>query len=1145
MAEPLGQDPVVDAPARRRALEPLGSFIVQAPAGSGKTELLTQRYLTLLARVEAPEEIVALTFTRKAAGEMRQRILKGLRRGQDASSPHPPHERLTWTLARAALERDQACGWDLLRNPNRLRVVTIDSLCAGLIRQMPLLSCYGAMPRIVDDATELYREAARRTIAELESGERWSDAVAHLVLHLDNNLAHLENLIMIMLGRRDQWLRHVADPHDPRIERASLEVALRRSVASLLAEVVELVPLALIEELIELARRAAQELTRSGADSPIEACMALTGLPGTEPDDIAAWRGLAHLLLTSGQAWRQRVSANTGFAPPSSTTDKTLKAQRKAMKDRFAALVEQLDAAESLRERLAQVRELPELSYHDGQWQTLVALFELLRVASAQLEVVFAERGETDFAAVSQAALLALGLPEEPTDLALSLDYRIQHLLVDEFQDTSLNQFSLLERLTAGWAPNDGRTLFLVGDPMQSIYRFRDAQVGLYLRAWRHGLGTVELEPIRLRVNFRSSATIVDWVNRVFAQTLPRHEDVGLGAVPYAESVAFNPADVASEVVMHPLLSPSSRQEAEVVVNLVRDSLHQYPQDNIAILVRSRTHLVDIFAAMKAAGLRVRATDIEHLGERQIVRDLAALCRALVHLGDRIAWLAVLRSPWCGLTLSDLHALTSGDQHSAIWELLQTPSRIALLSEDARKRVPEFSAVMSQALSARCRQPLRQWVENTWFALGGPACVGALRELDDAQAFLALLERLDVGGDLVDLAMLQAQLETMFAMPDVGAGEQVQVMTVHKAKGLEFDTVILPGLDRTAGSDKAQLLVWMERPRPTGDSDLLLAPIKATGDDTDAIYRYLAQLERRKAEHEECRLLYVAATRARARLHLVARVSWDGAEQQQLKAPVRGALLSRLWPGLAAQFSAAARTCRTNEDADNEQIDAPPRTYLYRRTLPWVGSELPAPVVPVDALALPSADTELGGMIEFDWATEVARHTGTVVHRALYRLAREPLQSWTAARVAALRTSFARELAELGVPEDRQGDAVSKVEQAVQLTLQDERGRWLFSAGHSDATTELALSGALDGRVVSVVLDRTFVDEQGVRWIIDYKTGSHEGGGLERFLDRERERYRGQLERYGRMMAELDDRPIQLGLYFPLLGGWRSWAYRR
>ena len=148
MAEPR---PIADQATRERALDPSRSFIVQAPAGSGKTGLLIQRYLALLARVGSPEEIVAITFTRKAAAEMRNRVLAALA-GADGAAPPTPHERKTWELARAAVAHDRGQGWDLAANPNRMRVQTIDSLCAALTRQMPVLSGFGAQPEILEDA---------------------------------------------------------------------------------------------------------------------------------------------------------------------------------------------------------------------------------------------------------------------------------------------------------------------------------------------------------------------------------------------------------------------------------------------------------------------------------------------------------------------------------------------------------------------------------------------------------------------------------------------------------------------------------------------------------------------------------------------------------------------------------------------------------------------------------------------------------------------------------------------------------------------------------------------------------------------------------------------------------------------------------
>jgi ATP-dependent exoDNAse (exonuclease V) beta subunit len=131
-----------------------------------------------------------------------------------------------------------------------------------------------------------------------------------------------------------------------------------------------------------------------------------------------------------------------------------------------------------------------------------------------------------------------------------------------------------------------------------------------------------------------------------------------------------------------------------------------------------------------------------------------------------------------------------------------------------------------------------------------------------------------------------------------------------------------------------------------------------------------------------------------------------------------------------------------------------------------------------------------------------------------------------------------------GVPEGELQQAVERVERALRGALDDERARWLLGGPHSDARCELRLTGRLDGELVHVAVDRTLVDKQGNRWIVDYKTGLHEGGDLDGFLDREQERYRAQLERYARVLHGLDGRPVRVALYFPLLQAWREWVPR-
>ena len=236
--------------------------------------------------------------------------------------------------------------------------------------------------------------------------------------------------------------------------------------------------LAALAPLLRHAAGAASEPLRT----TLAPWLALERPPPSGAVALAAWRGIAALLLTKQGEWRKRVTKPEGFGP-----------EHAALRDRLRALLDALQQHEALRAALQTVAALPDARYTEQQWQSLAALQVVLVRLAAELKVAFAERRAVDFVELALAAQRALGQVDAPSELLLALDRRIQHLLVDEFQDTSQSQRRLLELLTAGWQPDDGRTLFLVGDPMQSIYRFRDADMSLFLLAKQRGIGTVRL----------------------------------------------------------------------------------------------------------------------------------------------------------------------------------------------------------------------------------------------------------------------------------------------------------------------------------------------------------------------------------------------------------------------------------------------------------------------------------------------------------------------------------------------------------------------------------------------------------------------------------------------------------------------------
>ena len=1034
--------PPPDAVERARALDPARSFIVQAPAGSGKTELLIRRYLALLKTVGAPEEIVAITFTRKAAAEMRARVLKALEAHGDA----------------------------LVENPARLRIQTIDSFCASLTRQMPMLSKFGAQPESIEDARELYAEAARDTVALVEavaehsgrseSAESVANHVERLLEHLDNDRGRVEALLAGMLARRDHWIRHLA-----RMDRAELEAGLAAERARIAARAAAL-------------------------------------YPGTAQDSVENWQALAESLLTRDGGWRKRSPEAKGYFGEGGTR-------------------------EPLRAALLDLRALPPACYSDAQWQTLEAIAGLLPQAIARLTLVFQSRGQVDFTEVAQGALRALGEEGAPTDLALALDYRIRHLLIDEFQDTSISQSQLVARLTEGWEPGDGRTLFAVGDPMQSIYRFREAEVGLFLRARAEGLGTVALETVELSANFRSQSGIVDWVNQAFARVMPAADAIASGAVRYAASKAVHAALPGPAVSVHPFFDKDRQAEATRVAQIVAEAQAADGAASLAILVRTRSHLAEIVPQLKCAGLRFRAIEIEALAHRPVVQDLLAMTRALAHPADRLAWLAVLRAPWCGLRLDDLSRLAEGGE-VCIFDSLHDTDRVARLSDEGRARVERLRGVLDACFANRQRGTLRDAVEGAWLALGGPACVEDPTDLEDAGIYLDHLEAHEEAGQIDDAAAFEDSLQALYALPDVLADERLQVMTIHKAKGLEFDHVIVPGLGRAPRNDDRRLFLWTETAAP-GGSQLLIAPIQQTGVDGDPIYAWLQSLEAIRAGFESTRLLYVAATRAKQRLHLLGETAIrDG----RVRPPAARSLLARLWPVVAAEFEAAAslRPAIPAAPPPGEDADAIPDQSLVRLAAGW---QCPDP--PPGALwQAPVEEARAREDIEFSWAGETARHVGSVVHRWLQRIGGDELRGWDGARIASLRAHFARELAASGVVAAEIASAVERIAAALVNCIEDGRGRWLLGVREA-AASELRLRVLQDGRLRTLIIDRSFVAD-GQRWVVDYKTSRHEGAGVEAFLERERVRYAPQLARYAAALGA-----ARQGLYFPMLHGWREW----
>jgi len=663
---------------------------------------------------------------------------------------------------------------------------------------------------------------------------------------------------------------------------------------------------------------------------------------------------------------------------------------------------------------------------------------------------------------------------------------------------------------------------------MQSIYRFRKAEVGLFLKVAESGIGHLTLERLHLTRNNRSCPAVVDWVNAAFARVFPTQDNATSGGIRYRPFAATRAPLPDEGVFVHPLVAEAGTSseamaalEATAVSRLIAALQAADPTRAIAVLVRARSHLTALVADIRKhhKDIRFQAVEIEALAGRQVIQDLLALTHALLHRADRVHWLAILRAPWCGLTLADLHVLAADDHRATIWMLMSDEARLQRMSADGRQRLLHVRGIFSAALARRGRQSLRRWIEGVWLMLGGPQCLWEASDVDDVQALLDLIERLETRGEL---AKLSQEAEKLYAAADSSADGRLQFMTIHKSKGLEFDTVVLPGLHRNSRGDDNPLVLWEEVPLEHGRTELAAAPMipKERRKDTPAAYDYLRLMEKERAENEDARVLYVAATRAIRSLHLVGVARSDNKSGEVRVAA--NTPLGLLWPTIAASFTDAP-VSPVEQVADNATFipDLIRRAHLDSPA----AFDAPAPS-PVHAASLaPEEKGTTHHQLEAD--------IGTLAHRYVELISQAGLPDWDAGRIETLRPAMARWLQQCGHAGADTQRGADRVIALLNTTLACESGRWIL-APRPQGRSELALATSEKQRIGTHIIDRTFI-ENGERWIIDYKsTWLADDAGADA-LEREARQYRPQLERYAGLFGE-EGLPVRKAVFFLAYG---------
>lgn len=1099
----------LDKQQRLQALDPTQSFIVQAPAGSGKTTLLINRYLVLLAQAKRPEEILAITFTRKATAEMRDRIHEVLK--DAAAEPTRIQDEIVRELALNVLEHDHKMQWNLRHNTARLKIMTIDSFCSELVRKMPITTGLGGIPNIEDNANKLYELAAERTIAHIEDNDTWSDACRQLLRIANGSWKKAEKLLSSMLASRDLWMQDI-----DLTNRSYVESIWQHIIQSKLDKAAQCIPQHLQQQIIHSLNYACSQLAleKHELKKPRLEWLELAKMesfPDCSVDELEKWQAIACFLTTENDVfWRKQYDINCGFKPKSKEKELVM-ALSKSLQEHASG------------QALHELADLPPAYLDEPTWQSMGALYNLLFLSAAELQVIVQQKNSCDFTEISQRADKALGELDSPSDLTLMLDYQIQHILMDEFQDTSVTQVRLLEKLIQGWGQDDVRTLFLVGDPMQSIYAFRGAEVGNFIHAHEKGLASITLNYLNLSSNFRCHANLIDWYNRVFKQIFPKQNNIINGAVCYTESsIGNHNVDTIEPTVQHHTLAKEANNDPSYIALLVQSLQAKHAEKTIAILGRTRTHLSAIASALDDLRIEHADTDIEFLADRPEIRDLLALTRALSHPADRIAWLAVLRAPWCAIELDALHTIANFDSNQCLYDSLNCPELITQLSTENKERIERVRLAIQQ-VNQTPWQSIAYRVERCWLQLDTPRLLNDM-QLKNAKTFFSMLHQLAQNPSFT-ASDLEAQLALL--KPAVKNTTSVQLMTIHKAKGLQFDIVILPYLDRIGSNSDKPIMKSLRM-----QEHVLLAPI---GENPNALahkyHKFLMDLDKKKSEYEFMRLLYVACTRAKSQLHLVAGFKTKDGE---LVAPDKRSLMHLLW-------ATEDRNFFTLPSQKNEKI--PPKAEsalnpLLRACLPISQAKLPEPAIHTDLYPTPKHDD-----IEFSWAGEVARLVGIAVHEMLQHIDQIGWSRWLKTDDDSIEKKINCMNISANLDDQEQQQWKQWVITSIENIRKDTTAHWIFADSHQHKQSEWALTGVINNEIHNVIIDRSFVDENNYRWIIDFKTSRHEGSHLDEFLQHEKQRYQKQMDKYASIVAALDDRPIKLGLYFPLLKQWTCWDW--
>ena len=917
-----------DSAARAFAVDPRHNVVLEASAGTGKTSVLVARYVNLLKAGVDPANILAITFTRKAAAEMRERIIRELKLAADRS------------------ELDSARWLELRDRLGEIAISTIDAFCLSLLREFPLEADVDPAFDLADE-TEIPRlmaTALDRTLRILVSLSASDDDVSLVLAQL--GIARTREGLATLLDRRlVAW--DALDRFLVRGPRGLTAASVCGGAASALQEMLQTVPGGLTAFLADgpsghprygLFLREVQRLASLGDASDAAIRGVLERVSG-------------HFLTTENRA-RKAGTAIPPYKPEHYPSKPAMKRHRDAL-FQIAPQIEQVMFAFNRDLNVVMAR----------------GVRRMFAIALEQYRRALEERSVLDFSDVLQRALQLLRQMDEFSQSRFRLESRYHHVLVDEFQDTSRAQWELVSLLVKAWGEGLGLatnpSIFIVGDRKQSIYRFRDAEVAVLHEAAEHieGLRPGGRARRAISRSFRACPELLHFVNDVCTEISQPSQSAG--EFTYDERDRF-PVDVTGAHTDggEPVLGVAVAETPDACAAAVADEIARLLREatvrdkstgltrparagDIGILFRSRTSHREFERELGGRGIPTYVYKGLGFFDADEIKDITALLRYLAEPTSNLRSSAFLRSRFIRISDRGLAALAP-EIWSALLSDLPPPALATLEDEDRRvlEHVRPFvKEWLMQVDRAAPAELLERILSDTAYAfeLGGARRRQAWENLKKMRG---LVRRIQNRG-YATLTRIADHLLALSAGDEsnavIEAIDAVNLMTVHAAKGLEFPIVFVVNLAKGAsGPPRPVRIVVDGGPGSADEPSVSVGPFISETDEA----------ERDRERHETRRLLYVALTRARDRLYLAATLK-DGAF-----VPGRGSLAEVLPESLKAFFGLANQTFNEVETLGWSGVSG--RDYIWRLCRPNPGIALAAvpgqPIDEPDAISQPDGD---------------------------------------------------------------------------------------------------------------------------------------------------------------------------------------------